>query len=166
MSQGIPIGFSKWHDSPPSLIEVAKARLESSGYRVGATRTYRVPQPSAALASATQTSPIQLKWNANGIVVAAYGQVQSALDADMAAMSARIQISGTEDLITDGGGGAFGTFSALFGKTQNWYPISRMVYTGQIWNITFKNERATGDTILPDMFFGIVEEEPPFEKSR
>ncbi len=162
----IPIGYNQPHDVPPSFAEVARERLASMGYRVGATRTYRVPGITTGLAALASTSPLPLKWNANGIVIGVYGQVQSADDGDQASMAARIQISGTEDLITDGSTGTFATFNALFGKTQNWYPVSRSVFTGQTWNITFRNERATGGTILPALFFSIVEEAPPFQKSR
>lgn len=162
----IPIGFNRPHDAPPSLIDIARERLASTGYRCGATRTYRVPGITTGLNGGEKSSPLPLKWNANGIVIGAYGQVQSADDADAAAMSARIQVSGTEDLITDGSSGAFGTFSALFGKTQNWYPLSRAVYTGMIWNITFFNENLSASAILPAMFFTLIEEAPDNVKQR
>jgi len=147
------------NDFPPALIEQARRRIGAFG-RIGATRIYRVPPLPAVLAPGDQSSQIPVRFRVDGVVLAMYGQEsESATNASAAQASARIQISGSEDLFTDGQSGAFVNFLALFGPTQNWFPIERRVYTGQDWTTTYQNEGVAGD-INPQIFFAVLEDPP------
>lgn len=154
----IPMRYNPAQDYPASNFEVARQRLSESGYRVGATRIYKVPGLTAAISAGTVTSPLPVRWRANGICISMYGQVASAVDADAAQTEAQVQISGQEELFTDGNAGVSVPFFALFGPTQNWFSLNRYVYVGQDWNTIFKNT-SIATNILPSLFFAVVEED-------
>ena len=143
-----------------SPIEAAQRALALYG-RLCATRIVRVPALGAALAAAasatvpTISNAIPVQWRENGTVIAAYGQERTGTVPKFATTEARIQISGSEDLISDGQSGTYMPFLAMFGPNVNWFPFTRRVSTGIIWTITYRNTD-TGAVCNPDLIFGFI----------
>jgi hypothetical protein len=140
-----------------ALVQEARRRL---GARKGANRIYRIPPLQAALPVAplagSTSNPISIRFRRPGIVLAIYGQVASGLDADAATTEMRLQVAGTRDLITDGDSGQFAPFLALFGKTQNWFPLELAAKQGTDWTFTYKNT-STLVTTLPSLILSVLE---------
>lgn len=157
----IPFGYNTQHDAPVSQDTIAREMLAARGWRLGATRTYRPTPLSAALAAGGTSSPITVTFRRNGIVTAMYGQVLGATAADMTAAAVRVTLSGQEELFTDGENGTFLPFYMAFGQVQNWYPLSRYVYVGQQWTVTYRSEDSGGSAITPSVAFSMIEEEDP-----
>lgn len=143
-----------------SAIEAAQRSLALLG-RLGATRTVRVPSLPAAIAvAASATQPTvsiatNVQWRENGTVIAMYGQERTGTVAKYATTEARIQISGSEDLATDGQNGTYVPFLAMFGPNVNWFPMTRRVTTGINWTITYRNTD-TAAVCNPDLIFAFI----------
>ena len=140
-----------------ALIAEARKKL---GARKGANRIYRVPPLAAALpvagASPSDSNPISIRFTRRSIVLAVYGSVSDALDSTAATTEARIQIGGEYDVVTDGTSGQFGVFLALFGKTQNWYPLELKGDPAVPWVTTLRNT-STGVTVTPSIHYAVFE---------
>lgn len=143
-----------------SAVEAAQRALALFG-RLGATRIVRVPALAAPIAVATSsTQPtisnaISVQWRENGTVIAAYGQERTGTVPKYATTEARIQISGSEDLISDGQSGTYMPFLAMFGPNVNWFPFTRRVSTGIIWTVTYRNTD-TAAVCNPDLIFAFI----------
>lgn len=136
------------------------ARARQTGRERGANRIYRVAPLAAPLSVALSPStPIPLRFRKAGIVIAMFGQVQSAVQADAAATEVRIQIAGTRDLFTDGDSGTFIPFFALFGAAANWFPLDIPVIPGQDWTVTFREATGGPATVIPSILFSVLETE-------
>jgi len=142
-------------DFAPNPIEMARRSLAAYG-RVGATRIYQAPAVGSVAAGATSQA-VPITWRRDGIVVAMYGQTADGAAASFAAMAARVQIGGSEDLFTDGNTGVFVPMLALFGSAQNWFPLMRRVYKTQVWSVSFQN--TSGGALTPSLMFAMVEAE-------
>lgn len=142
----------------PTLEEQARAKL--TGRLRGANRIYRVPPLAAALTVATSPSvPLTIRFRRPGIILAMFGQVQSAVDADAAATEVRVQLGGTRDLITDGDSGTFAPFFALFGPNRNWWPLDVPAIEGQDLTITYREVTGGPATVIPSILFAVLEKE-------
>lgn len=141
-------------DFPPNAIE-SLMRLAALYGRVGASRIYRVPQ-LAAVGAGVDSQSVSVPFRRSGLVLAAYGTTLGATAAEAANLEVRIQMGGTEDLITDGESFAFASFRALFGDSQNWFPIGKRVRLKADWSVTFRNRSGAG--ITPSMYFVVLED--------
>jgi hypothetical protein len=130
---------------PPSSLEVAQRMLSQFG-RVGATRIYAAPALGAVIAagSGVIATAQPITFREPGTVLAAYGQELTGTPAKFASTAVRVQIGGTEDLFTDGQAGTFVPMLALFGTTQNWFPIMRRAQPGVDWTVSYQNNDAGG----------------------
>ncbi len=141
-----------------SVIEAAQRQMALFG-RAGATRLIRVPALSAAIAvsvgSGTVSASVNVPWREDGTVIAAYGQELTGTVAKFASTEARIQISGSEDLISDGTNGTFAPFLALFGPNVNWFPFTRRVRSGINWVVTYRNTDAAA-VCNPSLMFAFI----------
>lgn len=137
-SKGDPVNMPT--DFPPSYIDLTQRQLSQYG-RVGATRVYRTPV-IAAIGAGLDSNPVPIQFREPGIVIAAYGQEIAGTVANLAGTEVRVQVGGTEDLFTDGTAGQFVPLLALFGSTQNWFPMLRRAVPGIDWQITFRNRTA------------------------
>jgi hypothetical protein len=134
------------YDFPPALIEVMQRQLAQFG-RVGAVSIYRTP-PVAAILAGQDSVPVPIQFRQEpGIVLAAYGQVESGATADYAGTEVRVQIGGSEDLFTDGASGQFAPMLMLFPPTNPWFAINRPARPGIDWQVTFRNR--TGVAVTP-----------------
>lgn len=139
-------------DFPPSYIDITQRQLSQFG-RVGATRVYRTPVV-AAIAAGLDSNPVAIQFREPGIVIAAYGQELAGTVANFAGTEVRVQVGGTEDLFTDGVSGQFVPMLALFGSTQNWFPLLRRAVPGIDWQITFRNR--TGGNVTPTFALAFI----------
>jgi hypothetical protein len=134
------------------------ARMRLTGRERGANRVYRVPPLASALTVASSPSvPLQIRFRKPGIVIAMYGQVQSGEDEDAASTEVRIQIAGTRDIFTDGDSGTFLPFLALFGQSQNWWPLDIPAIEGQDWSITYRLITGGPSSVVPSIMFAVCE---------
>jgi len=139
-----------------SIEAMARARL--TGRMRGCNRIYRVPPLAAALTVATSPStPVQIRFRKPGIVLAMYGQVQSAVPGDAASTEVRIQIAGTRDVFTDGDSGTFMPLFALFGFAQNWFPLDIPAIEGQDFTITWRLVAGGPGAVVPSLMFAVLE---------
>jgi hypothetical protein len=67
----------------------------------------------------------------------------------------RVRIGGNEDLFTDGQSGVFVPMLALFGQTQNWFPLWRRATPGVDWTITYKNQSGA-QTAIPSFILAFI----------
>ena len=132
-------------------------RQRLTGQARGANRYYRVPPVSSAISAGTSSSPLQVRLRSPGIIVALYGQVQSATDADAATTEFRIQLAGTRDIITDGDSGTFMPFLTAFGKGQQWLPLDIPSVEGLDITVTYRVVTG-GNSATPSITFGIFEQ--------
>lgn len=131
-----------------------------TGRKRGANRLYRVPSPSTNIGSGSPSSPttiaaIPIRFRKPGIAVAMYGQVLSAVAADAAGLEVRVQLGGTRDLFTDGDSGTFVPYFALFGSSQNWFPLDLGVTEGQDWSVTWRN--VGSNAVMPSLIISVFE---------
>jgi hypothetical protein len=150
------------YGSNMSVIDAAQRTLALYG-RLGATRIVRVAPLGAPIAVApsstvpTVSTAIPVQWREDGVVLAAYGQERTGTVAKFASTEARIQISGSEDLISDGTNGTFMPFLAMFGPNVNWFPFTRKVRSGVNWTVTYRNTD-TAAVCNPDLIFAFIAE--------
>lgn len=141
---------------PGGLVDHVARVLAQFG-RMGATRTYRFPALTTALAGGGEVSqPVSITFRRDGIAVGMYGSEISGDAAIYAQTEARVQISGQEDLITDGQSGQFADFLALF--AEGYYPLMRYVYTGQSWSTQYRNvQSGAQNTSTPSLYIAVCE---------
>lgn len=137
----------------PHYVELMQRQLSQFG-RIGATRIVATPDV-AAIAASTTSQPQVINWRDDGIVVALYGSELAGTAPKFAMTRVRVQVSGSEDLFTDGQAGVFISMLALFGGAQNWFPILRRVRRGVQWVVTYQNQDA-GATATPSTSFAFI----------
>lgn len=142
------------HDFPPHALGMLTQLIAMMGRR-GATRIYRVPI-RAAVDAAQTTNGLATKFRRPGTVLGIYGTTLGATAAEAAGIETAIQISGSENLITDGDAADFASYRALFGDAQNWFPIDRRVEGGDQWFSSFRN--VSGAAITPSLYFAQIED--------
>ncbi len=140
---------------PPHVVELIQRQLSQFG-RVGATRIVRAPALSAAMAAVAgqENSPAPIIFREACTVIAMYGQELAATAAQYASTELRVRIGGTEDLFTDGTNGAFVPLLALFGGSQNWFPLWRRAVPEVPWLVTYRSANAVAKT--PSVFFACI----------
>lgn len=134
-------------------IELMQRQLSQFG-RVGATKLLR-HQAQASIAAAGTGSPPPIRIREPGTVIALYGQVLTAVAADMAGTEVRIFIGGTEELCTDGQIGQSMPFLMLFGANQNWFPLIRHVVPGDDWVFQYTNNNPA-NAIVPSLALAFI----------
>lgn len=134
---------------PPGYGDLARGRRK-------ANRIIRVPSVGT-LAAGVTAAPQTIRFLRPGEVIAIYGQTKEATDSAAADSSVRIQIGGDRELVTDGSGGAFAPFFALFGTARNWWPLGIEVAQQEIWTLYLRNEAAAA-TRTPDLLLAVWEE--------
>lgn len=117
--------------------------------RSGAGLIIRAPDPGA-IATGASSSIQTVTWRKKGRVLDLYGQVTSALDTDAAFLSVQILDGGQKSLVSNGDAATFAPYFALFGKTQNWFPLDVEVEDGNVWTFQWKNE-GSGGNITPSL---------------
>lgn len=146
------------YDVPPHVIELIQRQLSQFG-RVGATKIYKAPDLSAAIAAAganpTIAGPQNIRFREKGIVIACYGQERTGTAAKFAQTEVRVQIGGSEDLFTDGQSGTFVSLLSLVGGAQNWFPLWRRATPGIDWSVSYRNQD-TGAAANPSFQFAFI----------
>lgn len=143
-------------DFPPNVVELIQRQLSQFG-RVGATKIYVTPALPAAIAAVagTESAPQTIRFREPGTVIACYGQEQAGTAAKFATTEVRVRIGGNEDLFTDGQSGIFVPMLALFGQTQNWFPLWRRALPGVDWTITYRNQSGA-QTATPSFLLAFI----------
>ncbi len=143
-------------DFPANTIELIQRQLSQFG-RVGATKVYRAPALTAALAAVagTVSTPQNIRFREPGTVIACYGQEQAGTSASFATTEVRVQIGGQEDLFTDGNVGTFVPMLALFGGPNNWFPLWRRAQPGVDWTVTYRNQSGSA-TAIPSLMLAFI----------
>lgn len=141
---------------PAGLVDHVARVLAQFG-RMGSTRTYRFPAITTALAGGGEVSqPVSITFRRDAIAVALYGSEISGEAAIYAQTEVRVQVSGQEDLVTDGQSGQFADYLALF--AEGYYPLMRYVYTGQSWSAQYRNVQASAmDEATPSLYVAVCE---------
>lgn len=129
-------------DSPKNVLDVQYRILAETG-RVGSAR-FKQTVDTGVIPVSSDANPGPLNWDADGYVIAMYGQTVSDAPScsalDYALTRFRLQFGGTEDLITDGRGAPdFGPMLGFVGGVSNWMPLMRRVRRGDLWVVTFRN---------------------------
>lgn len=141
---------------PPNIVEAFQRQVSLSG-RIGATKIYVFPPLAAALAAVagTVSVPTNIRFREPGTVIALYGQEQAGTAAAFATTEVRIQVGGQEDLFTNGQSGTFVSMLALFGGSQNWFPLLRRAVPGVDWTATYRNQSGSA-TATPSLYLAFV----------
>ncbi len=124
---------------PLNLVQIAQKQLSDFG-RIGCTRIVNIPALAAAVPISSTSAAPNLTWREPGTVIGMYGQELTGTTAKFALTALRLQLSGTEDLITNGSAGDFAAFLSLFGPNVNWFSMLRRVKNGDIWTATYRND--------------------------
>lgn len=138
----------------PQPLELAQLQLAQFG-RLGAQRVYQFPEVAAlnpGAISAQQT----VRFRVSGIVTGFYGSTLAGTQLQLAEISVKVLIGGSEALFTDGSADVFVPLAALVGGAQNWFPLNRRVYDGQSWTIQYLN-RSGASVITPFAQLAVVE---------
>ena len=141
-------------DFPPNVVELIQMQLSQFG-RVGATKIYTHLPLGSTVAASSSSSQVPVQWKDQGTVIAMYGQEAAGTAAAYATTDVRIQIGGSEDIVTNGQTGDFVPLLALFGFTQNWFPLWRRATPGTNWTVQFRNRNA-GAAITPSLYFAFI----------
>lgn len=137
----------------PHYVELVQRQMGQYG-RIGATRIVQTPDVPA-IAASSLAQPQTVNWRNDGIVIAMYGAELAGTPASFASTRVRVQIGGSDDLITDGQSGTYASFLSLFGAAQNWFPLLRKVQQGVQWIVTYQNLNA-GGTATPSLSFAFI----------
>lgn len=142
---------------PINPIQWAQQQLSQYG-RIGATRLVKVPDLAAPLAAplGSLAQAPQLTWRNTGTVIALYGQEVTGTLAKFAGTDVRLQLTGDEDLITNGSAGDFAPLLALVGPNTNWFPITRRVQQGDNWTVTYRQSDPAATTSFPSILFAFI----------
>jgi hypothetical protein len=142
------------NETQQNILELTQRALALMG-RTGAVRTFVVTLPSSIPAGAAverQATPLQ--FQEPGMVLAMYGQEETATAAKYAKTKVRVQI-GADDLFSDGQAGTFASMLALFPPATPWYPILRRVVPAVPWTVSFRNTD-TGAVAVPEVEFSFI----------
>ena len=153
-----PIRQADFNTTPS---QQARQRLTADGFRLAAGTTGYRPQPlNAAIVPGAISSPITIKWQADGIVLNLYGSVNvtdpATIDQAMMSIGVRVSMCGVTELFTDGYSPNYAILGTILNRAQNAYYVGQPVKSGDIWTITYKNENASL-SILPDCTFDFAE---------
>lgn len=140
---------------PAHVVDLFTRQLAQFG-RIGATTIYKAPELAAAIAgvAGTVAGPQNIRFREPGTVIAMYGQEALGTSLSFATTEVRIQIGGNEDVFTDGQAGTFVPLLALFGGSQNWFPLLRRAVPGVDWSISYRNQSAVAKT--PQLMLAFV----------
>ena len=126
---------------------------------IGGTRFYRFPPLTALLTAGATSNPQTIRFMSDGIVTVCQGSIASGLAVDAGNTGFRIQISGQEELFTDGFGAQFMQYATAFGTGgPNAFPIYRRVYSGQQWSVLYQNTGLVD--VKPDLGVWLLEDQP------
>lgn len=145
---------------PPNSVEIAQRQAAQYG-RAGATRIVAAPALTAPIpiGPGSLAGPVTIKFKRPGTVIALYGQELRGTPASFATTFVRVLIGGSEDLFTDGVGGVYVPFLALFGQTNNWFPLTRRGTPGVDWSVFYRNDDAAA-TATPFFSLAFIEDDP------
>lgn len=126
----------------------------------GATRYYKASaQQFGAIAPNSQSPNVSVRFTRNGFVTGMSGQIDTGAVADYAAMTLRVQIGGTKDLIVDGQGAPTSIgFLEAFGGVPAKRRIVRRVVEGQLWVFTASNG-SNANTLTPSVTLDFLDDE-------
>jgi hypothetical protein len=143
----------KYPEGMPHAVEMQARYLAQFG-RVGATRVYKWDE-TGTIAAGAVAQPPAVRFRKTGLVIGVYGCALDGLFPSQAGMAAKITIGGSEELFTNGQSGQFISFLTLFGFSQNWFPVNRLVYDGNDWTVQFRNR--TAGPIEPELCLAVIE---------
>lgn len=143
----------RYPEGMPHAVEMQARYLAQFG-RVGATRVYRWDE-TGLIAAGAQAQPPAVRFRKSGLVIGVYGCALDGLFPSQAGMAAKITIGASEELFTNGQSGKFVSFLSLFGFSQNWFPVNRLVYDGTDWTAQFLNRGAS--SVEPELCLAVIE---------